>query len=72
MRGSKALRFGIRLFSADTVVSAVALLLSASSGSQRPQALPPSFQRGSAEAALALLRKKQQAARPGPYGYSSA
>src|SRR5690606_24080 len=36
MRGSKALRFKIRLFSADTVASAVALLLSASYGSQRP------------------------------------
>jgi hypothetical protein len=72
MRGSKALRFGIRLFSAGTLASAMALLLSASSGSQRPSRLSPSLQRGTAGAAPALLRKKQQAAKPGPYGYLPA
>jgi len=66
MHGSKALRFGIRLFSASTVVSAVALLLSASSGSQRPSRLPPSLQRGLAGAATAFAAEEATGSQAGP------
>jgi len=53
-------------------VSAIALLLSASSDSQRTSRCASFAQRRPAGAATALLRKKQQAAGLGPYGYSSA
>jgi len=50
----------------------MALLLSASSGSQRPSRFASFAPIGLAGAVTALLWKKQQAAKPGPYGYLPA
>ena len=75
MRGSKALCFGIRLVFARTGGFCFCFGFCCSALRTTPDDLKLSLLRskeGSAGAARASLRKKQQAAKPGPYECSSA